>query len=97
LERLTFSEKKKILETANLLYENIHEKILPLSDHVIVRPAHGAGSICSAQINDQDLTTIGYEKITNLMLKLDKESFIEHKKNEKLYTPPYFKRMEKTT
>ena len=93
--RVDFFGKEKIPETASLLYESIHEKILPLGDHVILCPAHGAGSICGAQINDQDLTTIGYEKITNPLLKLDKESFIEHKKNEKLYTPPYFKRMEK--
>jgi hypothetical protein len=46
----------------------MHEKILPLGDHVIVCPAHGAGSICGAQINDQDITTIGYEKITNPLL-----------------------------
>lgn len=93
--RVDFFGKEKIPETAKLLYESLHEKILPLGDHVIVCPAHGAGSVCGAQIRDQDLTTIGYEKITNPILKLDKETFIEHKKNEKLYTPPYFKRMEK--
>ncbi|MDI9623595.1 MAG: rhodanese-like domain-containing protein [Methanothermobacter sp.] len=66
-----------------------------MGDHVIVCPAHTAGSVCGAQIRDQDLTTIGYEKLTNPMLKLDKETFIEHKRNEKVYMPPYFKRMEK--
>ncbi|MBC7101173.1 MAG: MBL fold metallo-hydrolase [Methanobacteriales archaeon] len=93
--RVDFFGEEKIPETASLLYESLHEKILPLGDHVIVCPAHTAGSVCGAQIRDQNLTTIGYEKLTNPLLKLDKESFIEHKKNEKVYTPPYFKRMEK--
>ncbi|BDH78937.1 MAG TPA: MBL fold metallo-hydrolase [Methanothermobacter sp.] len=93
--RVDFFGKEKIPQTASLLYESLHEKILPLGDHVIVCPAHGAGSVCDAQIRDQDLTTIGYEKITNHILKLDKEAFIEYKRREELYTPPYFKRMEK--
>ena len=31
---------------AEKLYSSLHEKILPLGDHVLVYPAHGAGSVC---------------------------------------------------
>jgi hydroxyacylglutathione hydrolase len=80
---------------AELMYESIFKKILTLGDDVIVFPAHGSGSICGAEIRDQDITTIGYEKKTNKMLKKSKKELIEAKVNENLYTPPYFKKMEK--
>ena len=77
------------------MYSSIFKKILLLGDNVIVCPAHGSGSICGAEIREQDLTTIGYEKKTNPQLKKDKKGFIDAKIDEKLYTPPYFKKMEK--
>ena len=36
----------KTEEVAGLLYHSIFEKLLPLGDHVILLPAHGAGSVC---------------------------------------------------
>ncbi|HEY0196091.1 MAG TPA: MBL fold metallo-hydrolase, partial [Methanobacterium sp.] len=76
------------------LYNSIHNKILPLGDQVVLCPAHGAGSVCGAYIREQELTTIGYEKKTNQALSYSKKEFIDSKINEKLYTPPYFKKME---
>lgn len=81
-------------ENAEELYNSIFYKILPLGDHVILCPAHGAGSVCGADIREQELTTIGYEKKTNKILNLTITEFINYKINEKLYTPPYFKKME---
>ncbi|MEN6592702.1 MAG: MBL fold metallo-hydrolase [Methanobacterium sp.] len=79
---------------ASQLYESIHDKILPLGDQVIMCPAHGAGSVCGADIREQELTTLGYEKKTNEALSYSKDEFVEYKINEKLYTPPYFEKME---
>lgn len=76
------------------MYKSIFKKILPLGDNVIICPAHGSGSICGAEISEKDITTIGYEKKSNKMLKKDKKDFINAKIHEKLYTPPYFKKME---
>ena len=84
--------KRKMAES---MYTSIFKKILLLGDNVIVCPAHGSGSICGAEIREQELTTLGYEKKTNPQLKKDKIGFIEAKINEKLYTPPYFEKMEK--
>ena len=62
---------------------------------MIVCPAHGAGSVCGGGIGDLPLTTIGYEKGTNLLLHLDRETFIREKSTEHHYIPPYFAMMER--
>ena len=86
----------KAEEVAGLLYDSIFKKLLPLGDHVILLPAHGAGSICGSGMADREFTTLGYERLNNPILKhTDRQKFIEHKINEHHYKPPYFKRMEK--
>jgi hydroxyacylglutathione hydrolase len=92
--RTDFFGKEKAHEVSEMLYESIFEKLLPLGDGVIVCPAHGAGSICGAKLAEHEFTTIGYEKKTNLLLKMNKEQFIAYKVEEKLYKPPYFEKME---
>jgi hydroxyacylglutathione hydrolase len=79
---------------AEKLYSSLHEKLLPLGDHVLVYPAHGAGSVCGHSISGQEPTTIGYEKKTNPYLKLGKEEFIKKSISEELIVPLYFKKME---
>ena len=79
---------------AAMLYDSIHEKILPLGDHVALYPAHGAGSVCGGGIADRELSTLGHEKINNPMLQLSREDFIDKKLSEKHQMPPYFKKME---
>ncbi len=79
---------------AKNLYRSIHEKILPLGDHVVILPAHGQGSVCGENISDQPFTTVGYERRNNDLLKIDEEGFIKHKKEEDLHRPPYFRKME---
>lgn len=82
-------------EISEMLYESLHEKILPLPDSVIVCPAHGAGSVCGGNISDREYTTIGYESATNRLLSMGREEFIRYKVNEQLYEPPYFAMMRK--
>ena len=79
---------------AGELYDSIHRKILPLGDHVLLCPAHGAGSVCGAGIGDRDWSTLGYEKLTSPHLQLDRAAFVERKAGEKLTRPPYFSVME---
>jgi hydroxyacylglutathione hydrolase len=81
---------------AGLLYDSIFNKLLPLGDHVILFPAHGAGSVCGSGMADREFTTLGYERLNNPILKLtEREKFIAHKVKEHHYKPPYFKQMEK--
>jgi len=64
-------------EMAGLLYESIHEKILPLADHIEVYPGAKAGSVCGAGLSAKPVSTIGYEKRINPMLSMNKKDFIE--------------------
>ncbi len=79
---------------AEKLYISLHEKLLPLGDHMLVYPAHGEGSVCGHGISNQEPTTIGYEKKTNPYLQLGKEEFIKKSISAELVVPRYFKNME---
>lgn len=79
---------------AEKLYGSLHEKLLTLSDHILVYPGHGAGSVCGHGIRGQEPTTIGYERKTNPYLKMSKEGFIKKVVSEELVVPRYFKKME---
>lgn len=81
-------------EVAGLLYDSLHDKILPLGDQTIVYPAHGAGSVCGQGMADRDFTTIGYEKAHNRRLQLSRKDFLKAKTREHHDYPPYFRRME---
>jgi len=86
--------KKAQAKQARKLHESIQEKLLPLGDHVVIYPAHGAGSICGGNIGSMEISTLGYEKKTNPYLHLSKEAFVERAENEALIVPQYFKKME---
>jgi hydroxyacylglutathione hydrolase len=92
--RIDFYGTNNRPQMAKLLYESLFTKIFPLGEHVILCPAHGAGSVCGADIREQEYTTTGYELRTNIQLQLSKEEFIHQKSEEELYYPPYFKKME---
>jgi hydroxyacylglutathione hydrolase len=79
---------------AEKLYSSLHEKLLPLGDHILVYPGHGAGSVCGHGISGQEPTTIGYEKKTNPYLQLSREEFVKKAFSEELVVPKYFRRME---
>jgi hydroxyacylglutathione hydrolase len=82
-------------KNAENLYNSLFKKILPLGDQVIILPAHGAGSVCGAAINEREHSTIGLERLQNPALqKKDNESFIQFKLDEHHYYVPYFKKME---
>ncbi len=91
--RTDLAGEERRREMSEMLHASLHEKILPLDDGVIVCPAHGAGSVCGGNISDREYTTIGFEKATNRLLSLGKEEFVRHKMNERLYEPPYFRKM----
>ena len=93
--RTDLSDPEKTRENAVALYNAIHEKIAPLGDQTIIFPAHGAGSACGGNISDRDDSTLGIEKETNLVFKLSREAFVEHKVAERIPRPPYFTHMEK--
>ncbi len=82
-------------EVAGLLHDSIFETLLPLGDHVLLYPAHGAGSVCGAHLASREFSTLGYEKRHNIVLSHSaRDDFIAFKRAEHHYKPPYFARME---
>lgn len=85
---------ERMAEDAGALYDSIHEHILPLGDHTILHPAHGAGSVCGDGMADRDVSTLGYERRHNPALQLDRAAFVARKLDEHHEKPPYFRKME---
>jgi hydroxyacylglutathione hydrolase len=92
--RTDFLGEKMTPVMSEKLYDSIHHKLVSLGDGVIVYPAHGSGSVCGGNIRQREISTIGIEKKTNPVLKLNKDDFIKEKTTEQHQTPPYFKKME---
>lgn len=79
-------------DLAGMLYDSIHNKILPLADDVIVYPGHGAGSSCGKNMSSETVGTIGEQRISNYALdeKMSKEDFIKELTTGILPPPAYF-------
>ncbi len=77
---------------AGHLYESLRNKIIPLSDDLIVFPNHGAGSACGKNMSKETTDTLGNQKRTNyaLNLELSKEEFIEVVLHGLTPPPSYF-------
>jgi glyoxylase-like metal-dependent hydrolase (beta-lactamase superfamily II)/rhodanese-related sulfurtransferase len=79
-------------ELAGLLYDSLREKILPLGDHVLVYPAHGAGSACGKSMSKETMSTLGHQKKHNYALRADmtRTEFIREVLHGLLPPPAYF-------
>jgi len=77
---------------AGHLYDSLKNKILPLPDHVIVYPAHGAGSACGKNMSKETFDTLGRQKLFNYALQSDltKEAFIKVVTKDLPKPPQYF-------
>ncbi|WP_209331507.1 MBL fold metallo-hydrolase [Lunatimonas salinarum] len=76
---------------AGHLYESLRNKIMPLSDHLIVYPAHGAGSACGKNMSKETTDTLGNQKKTNYALQeMTKEEFIKEVTTGLTPPPAYF-------
>ena len=54
---------------AEKLYYSLRNKIMPLSDDLIVYPNHGAGSACGKNMSKETTDTLGNQKKTNYALR----------------------------
>ena len=78
-------------ELAGLLYDSLHEKLLTLSDSVLVYPAHGAGSLCGRNMRADKSSTIGTERLTNYALQIkSRQEFIRQVTSNLPARPEYF-------
>jgi glyoxylase-like metal-dependent hydrolase (beta-lactamase superfamily II)/rhodanese-related sulfurtransferase len=89
--RPDLSPKHTPKELAGLLYDSLHRKLLTLADHVLVYPAHGAGSLCGKNMRAERSSTIGTERLTNYALQIkSREEFIAQLTSNLPARPDYF-------
>lgn len=66
-----FSDDLTQEKLASYLFDSLHNKIMPLSDDLIVYPSHGAGSACGKNMSKETTDTLGNQKKTNYALRED--------------------------
>ncbi len=63
---------------ARHLYRSLREKIMPLSDDLIVYPNHGAGSACGKMMSKETTDTLGNQKKVNYALQpMTEDEFVK--------------------
>lgn len=78
-------------QMAGMLYDSLHEKILPLADDTEVYPAHGAGSLCGKSLSSETWSTLGEQRRTNYALRpMAKDEFVKIVAEGQPAVPAYF-------
>lgn len=77
---------------ARHLFHSLRNKIMPLSDDLIVYPNHGAGSACGKMMSKETTDTLGNQKKTNYALRADmtEDEFIQELLTGLTNPPGYF-------
>ncbi len=77
---------------ASHLFDSLRNKIMPLPDHLIVYPNHGAGSACGKKMSEETTDTLGHQKEVNYALRPDmtREEFIGELLTGLTAPPGYF-------
>lgn len=77
---------------AGYLYDSLRNKIMPLPDHIIVYPGHGAGSACGKNMSRETTDTLGHQKMTNYALRagMTREEFVKEVLEGLVEPPQYF-------
>jgi hydroxyacylglutathione hydrolase len=60
-------------EMARTLYRSLTERLLALPDHLLVYPAHYAGSVCGRGLSGNPASTVGFERRHNVALQFGSE------------------------
>ncbi len=72
------------------------QRFKELSDHLIVWPAHGAGSACGKSLGAVPTSTVGYEKKFNWAMQIENEDeFVTELLKDQPEAPVYFAEMKK--
>lgn len=65
--------EESVEELARTLYRSLHERLLTLPDHLLVYPAHYAGSVCGRGLSGHPASSIGFERQNNEALAAGSE------------------------
>ena len=75
---LHVASEESVEQLAGTLYRTLHERLLTLPDHLLVYPAHYAGSVCGRGLSGHPASSIGFERRHNEVLAAGSESeFVE--------------------
>ena len=75
---LVTDHRQDVDELARTLYRSLHERLMALPDHLLVYPAHYAGSVCGRGLSAHPASTIGFERRHNEALSAGSEDeFVE--------------------
>ena len=78
---------------AGMMFDSLHQKLLPLADDIEVYPAHGAGSMCGRNMSTETSSTIGNQRKFNYALKpMTKDAFVSMMTTDLPDAPAYFPR-----
>ena len=78
-------------ELAGMLYDSLHQKLLPLPDATILYPGHGAGSLCGKSLSTDTVSTIGAQRASNYALQaMERSEFVRILTEARPPAPAYF-------
>lgn len=78
-------------ELGRMLYDSVHEKLLPLPDETLVYPGHGAGSLCGKNISTATVSTMGEQRRYNYALQpMTRDEFVRIVTADQPDSPSYF-------
>jgi hydroxyacylglutathione hydrolase len=78
-------------ELGSMLYDSLHDKLLPLPDDTLLYPAHGAGSLCGKNMSTDTVSTIGVQRRYNYALQpMERDEFVRVVTTDLPETPAYF-------
>lgn len=78
-------------QMAGMLFDSLHEKILPLPDETEIYPAHGAGSLCGKSLSSETWSTLGNQRQFNYALQpMSKDEFVKLVSGDQPQVPAYF-------
>ena len=91
---LAVSNNLTEIDLAEMLYNSLRNKIMNLEDHVLVYPAHGAGSACGKNLSKETFSTLENQKKTNYALRenITKEMFVKELLEGMPPPPQYFQK-----
>ena len=76
---------------AKQMFHSLRDKLMTLSNDVLIYPAHGAGSLCGKGLSDQKTSSIGVEKVSNWSLqKMEESVFVAQLLADQPFIPKYF-------
>ena len=81
---------------ARVLYQSLQKFTNAMPDHLMIFPAHGAGSACGKALGGVPISVLGYQKKVNWALKCSSEqAFVNEVLNGQPEPPLYFNEMKR--